>query len=139
MTLIIILCVVTGTVVIWCSLQGSRGRFRYVVISPLLLQDWKKQRASLVIIELRNAGKDMASEALVVPPQQLDGLLRWIPPQTTLVLCGKREFDVCRGEIEWTLLNVGVDVVYILDEDATPPLNSTFPDLATRRDLNWRA
>lgn len=97
------------------------------MISPWWLRSYKRRLTNLIVIELHNTGRDVHTEALTVPLAQINGLLRWIPPQTTLVLGGRREFDLCRAEIEQTLLEAGIEVVYIVDEDLGSP-----PDLVLR-------
>jgi hypothetical protein len=51
--------------------------------------------------------------ALSARADELAALLHWIPPRTTLVLCGTKEVASCREEIEMILLRLGVEVAYV--------------------------
>ena len=97
-----------------------------------MLNCLRKWNDDLVVVELRSIGKRMAQGALNVPVDQLQLLLRWIPPRTTLVLCGASELTVGRRDIAMTLLRLDIEVVYVLEEDRHSSTAPTAPWVATR-------
>lgn len=122
--MLILYCIFASSVLIWCTLlepkpAKPKQAVHYVVISPLLLNDWTRTRADVVAIDLRRGQTgNIIEEALNVLPSQLDGLLRWIPPKTRLVFSGMRETELCRDQIEPTLVRVGINAVYVVDGTA---------------------
>lgn len=121
--LLILYSIFASSVLIWCTLLEpqqveAKQVVRYVEISSRLFNDWRQARSDLVVIDLRDRARNIIGGALNVLPGQLDGLLRWIPPKTTLVFCGIREAEHCRDEIQATLLQVGIDVVYVVSGNA---------------------
>ena len=101
---------------IWCSLQKNFG---YVVISDARLHRWKIERENILIIDLLPKGKkqvaDSVLDTLEVSEHELVGLLRWIPPQSTIVFCQRVQIDHFDGRIEEALLRAAIDTVYLLD------------------------
>ena len=59
----------------------------------------------------------MIPGALLVLADQLSGLLRWVPPGSTLVLSDLQEAMPYRSEIETKLLGLGIDFVYVLNDE----------------------
>ena len=93
------------------------------------LRQWND---SLVVVEVRSTEKRVIQGALNVPVDQLPFLLRWIPPRTTLVLCGSREVVLCRSDFATTLLKLGIEVVYVLEDGRDSSTAPTAPWMATR-------
>ena len=128
--LLILYSVFAGSLLIWCTLLEPKPvkpkcALHYVVISGLLLNEWRRARSDLVVIDLRDHATNIDAGALNVLPAQLDGLLRWIPPKTTLVFCGVREAELCRGAIKPTLLRVGIHEVYVVEGNTASSTSST--------------
>ena len=119
-------------VVIWCSIPRPRPSVNYVTISRTMLSCLRRQNDDLVVVEVRSARRSVSQGALNVPADQLPLLLRWIPPRTTLVLCGASDVLRCRGEIALALLRVGIEVVYVLEDDMDSSTVPTTPLVATR-------
>jgi hypothetical protein len=92
------------------------------------LRQWNDD---LVVVEVRGARRYVIQDALNVSPDQLPLLLRWIPPRTTIVLCGASEVLRCRSEVAMTLLRVGIEVVYILEDDRHSSTAPSAPWVAT--------
>lgn len=121
--LLILYCIFAISVLIWCTLLEPEPvrpnqAVHYVVISPALLNDWRRTRSDVVAIDLSNQARNIIAEALKIRPNQLSGLLRWIPPKTTLVFCGMREGELCCDQIEPTLVRAGINVVYVVNGSA---------------------
>jgi hypothetical protein len=116
---------------IWCSIPRTKPSVNYVRISQTMLNCLRKWNGDLVVVELRSIGKRMAQGALNVPADQLPLLLRWIPPRTTLVLCGASESTVGRRDIALTLLRLDIEVVYVLEDDRHSSNAPTAPWVAT--------
>jgi hypothetical protein len=91
-------------ILIWCSIPRTRPSVNYVTISRTMLSCLRQWNDDLVVVEVRSARRSVSQGALNVPADQLPLLLRWIPPRTTLVLCGATEVLRCRGEIALSLL-----------------------------------
>lgn len=118
--LLILYSIFASSILIWCTLQeptqvAPKPPVRYLVISSLLFNNWRRTRPDLVVIDLRDQARDSIAGALNVTPNQLEGLLRWIPPKTTLAFCGIREAELCRHEIGPTLLQAGINLVYVVE------------------------
>ena len=119
-------------IVIWCSIPRARRSVNYVMISRTMLNCLRRWNDDVILVEVRSARRSVSQRALNVPADQLPLLLRWIPPRTTLVLCGASEVLRCRGEIAPTLLRVGIEVVYVLEDDMGSSAVPTTPLVATR-------
>jgi hypothetical protein len=118
-------------VVIWCSIPRTRPSVNYVTISRTMLNCLRQWNDDLVVVEVRGARRCVIQDALNVSPDQLPLLLRWIPPRTTIVLCGASEVLRCRSEVAMTLLRVGIEVVYVLEDDRHSSTAPTAPCVAT--------
>jgi hypothetical protein len=117
---------------IWCSIPRTKPSINYVRISQAMLNCLRQWNDDLVVVEVRNTGKRLIQGALNVPADQLPLLLRWIPPQTTLVLCGPSEVVLWRLDIASTLLRLGIEVVFVLENDKDSSTDPTAPWVATR-------
>lgn len=104
----------------------------YVAISRSILGQMIRCRHNLVVIELRRTTERVISGALNVSTDQLGGILRWIPPRTTLVLCGTSEVALCRDAIEMNLLRLGIEVVYVFDDGGDFSTVPTAPQVSAR-------
>jgi hypothetical protein len=103
-------------VLVFCTISRVGPRALYIGISMEQLKDLVRKREDLVVVYLRETGHGTISDALRVPVEELKGFLRWVPPRSTLVLCGWNEAALYREEIERSLLRIGIDVVYVADE-----------------------
>ena len=127
------LCVIFTTgALIWCSIPRTKPSVSYVRISPTMLNCLRQWNDDLVVVEVRSAGKRVVQGALNVAVDQLPLLLRWIPPRTTLVLCGASELTLCRHDIAMTLLRLDIEVVYVLEDDRHSSTEPTAPWVAIR-------
>ena len=116
---------------IWCSIPRTKPSVNYVRISRTMLNCLRKWNDDLVVVQVRSTGKQVAQGALNVPADQLPLLLRWIPPRTTLALCGASELTLCRRDIAMSLLRIDIDVVYVLEDDRHSSTAPTAPWVAT--------
>ena len=121
-----------GAVVILCTVQRGRPAVNYVAISRAVLDDLMGRRNDLVVVELRGNYQGLIPGALFVPIDQLQGVLRWMPPRTTLVLCGSSEVALRHDKIEMPLLRLGMDVVYVLEDGRGSWMTRTSPQMVTR-------
>ena len=119
-------------VVIWCSIPRPRPSVNYVTISRTMLSCLRQRNDDLVVVEARSGRRSVSQAMLSVPADQLTLLLGWIPPRTTLVLCGASEVLRRRGEIALALLRVGIEVVYVLEDAMDSSATPTTPLVATR-------
>lgn len=103
--------------VTWCSIPRAKPSVNYVRISRTMLNCLRQWNDDLVVVEVRSTGKRVVQGALNVPLDQLPLLLRWIPPRTTLVLSGAGEVLRCSNKVSMTLLRLGIEVVYVLEDD----------------------
>jgi hypothetical protein len=124
--------VFAGAVVVWCTLHRVRPHVNYVAISRVALAELMPSHDGLVVVELRRSETTGIPGALSVPFNQLQGLLRWMPPRTTLVLCGANEVELCRQEIESPLLRLDIEMVYVLEDGRGSRMAQTAPKVATR-------
>ena len=108
--------VCVGAVLVWCTTSRSPS-VNYLPISMAKLDDLRRWRKDLVVVELHRRAIRAIPGALSVRADELAALLRWMPPRTTLVLCGRKEVASCRDEIEMILLRLGVEVAYVLQDD----------------------
>ncbi|MGB7602692.1 MAG: hypothetical protein WBM24_20485 [Candidatus Sulfotelmatobacter sp.] len=107
-----------------CTHPSSKSEIDYVSIPSFLLRDWIERSANLVVFDLhvdngRNAGQESFPEMLSTSVSDLHNLLKWLPPESTVVFsCGDNieRFD---AQIEEALLHLGIEAVYFLDKDAT--------------------
>jgi hypothetical protein len=113
---LILYSIFASAVLVYCSTSRIKPSINYVTISRAILDDLRRWCGDLLVVALRERGKHVISGALSVPADQLPGLLRRIPPRTTLVLCGRSELELCRDKIKTTLLSLGIGVVYVLDD-----------------------
>lgn len=101
---------------IWCSLQTNLD---YVMISDTLLHKWQSERENLIVIDLLTKAKERvdggALDSVEVSEHELVGLLQWIPPKSTLVVCHVVHIDRFGRRIEEALFRAAIDTVYLLD------------------------
>ena len=120
-----------AAVLIWCSIPRTKPSVNYVRISRTMLNCLRQWNDGLVVVRVGGAVKRVAQGALNVPADQLPLLLRWIPPRTTLVLCGASELTLGRRDIAMTLLRLDIEVVYVLEDDGHSSTAPTAPWVAT--------
>lgn len=124
---VILYVIAAVAMVVWCSIPRAEPSVNYVMISRTMLNCLRKWNDDLVVVELCRKGKNAIQGALSVPGNQLPLLLRWMPPRTTLVLCGASEAVLHRGEIAMTLLGLGIEVVFVLEHDREHSTAPTTP------------
>jgi hypothetical protein len=126
-TALFIYLVCASLAAIWCSLQTN---IAYVPISNELLQKWKIERSNLIVISLLpkpiSRSRRTTYDPLEVSVPQLPGLLRWIPPQSTVVFSHAVPLNRFEREVEEVLLRAAIDTVYLLDAREQLPLRE-FP------------
>jgi len=102
------------------SITASRVKVKYITISTVTLESLIRRCDNLLVIELLEANNGVIPGALLVPADQLSGLLRWVPPGSTLVLSDLQEAMPYRSEIETKLLGLGIAFVYVLEFELEP-------------------
>jgi hypothetical protein len=106
-----------------CTHPSSKSEIDYVSVPGFLLRDWIERSGNLIVFDLRddserNAAQQSFPEMLVTSTSDLHNLLKWLPPESTVVFsCGDsiERFD---AQIEEALLHLGIEAVYFLDKDA---------------------
>ena len=100
--------------------QAPNGRIKYVVIPSSSFHEWAHCHPNLVIFDLqvhreRNARHESIPEPLQVSPRDLSGLLKWLPPESTVVVSGGAAMERLDAKSESTLFRLGIDVIFVLD------------------------
>jgi hypothetical protein len=108
--------VCASALLIWCSV---RTNLSYVAISHAELNIWRIARQNLIVIDLvpKSTGWHYRRtlDSLEVSEGELAGVLRWLPPKSTVVVCHRVDVNHFDGQIEETLLRAFIDTVYLLD------------------------
>jgi hypothetical protein len=108
--------VCASALLIWCSV---RTNLSYVAISHAELNIWRIARQNLIVIDLvpKSTGWHYRRtfDSLEVSEVELAGVLRWLPPNSTVVVCHRVDVHHFDGQIEETLLRAFIDTVYLLD------------------------
>lgn len=128
---LIVYAICAAAIVICLLIPKARFPINYVRISRETLVDLRERRDDLVVIELRGTRNGTSPEALTVRPNQLKGLLRWLPPKTMLILCSAREVAQCRCQIENELARAAINLVCVLDDGT----DSVTPSIARHHTL----
>ena len=102
-------------VLIWCLSRAANPH--YVLISTDQLNNWRVNCKNLIVIDLgcgstSEPGQEVVPGALSTSCTQLPGLLQWIPPLTTLVICCRERIHGFDGHIEALLLQANITAVY---------------------------
>jgi hypothetical protein len=113
---LIVYGVFATTVLVFCTISRVGPQPLYIGISMDRLKGLLRKREDVVVVDLRGTGHGTISDALRVPVEELNGFLRWVPPRSTLVLCGWNDAARCRDDIARSLLRLGIDFVYVADE-----------------------
>jgi hypothetical protein len=95
---------------------GKSAVVRCIPISRAVLEFLGDRRDDLVIINLGGSGAEVLSGALNIPMSELAGMLHWLPPKTTLVLCGATGPVSLPKNVLTILADRDVQVVYIIAE-----------------------
>jgi hypothetical protein len=136
---LIVYVILATVLVIWSRLPTRarlhtstylKKRIDYVVIPSFLLSEWVACYPDLLIFELRTDDKTEAQDesvpgSLPVASGELPHLLKWLPPHSTVVFADGNGRRRLAAEVEETLLQVGIDTVYLLDR------MSKFPEAVT--------
>lgn len=118
---LIIYAVYVLAMLFWCA--SRLMSLRYVSISADTLNQWSASRENLIVIHLRaKSTRCRKSETipgvLEVSACELAGLLRWIPPQSSLVFCGQPRIERFDPHIEELLFRAKINPVYFLTGSA---------------------
>jgi hypothetical protein len=100
--------------------QAPNGLIKYVVIPSSSFHEWAHCHPNLMIFDLqarreRNARHESIPEPLQVSPRDLSGLLKWLPPESTVVVSGGDATERLDAKSESTLFRLGIDVIFVLD------------------------
>jgi hypothetical protein len=99
------------------SITALRVRVKYITISTATLDSLMCRCENLLVIALREANNRIVPGALLVPADQLSGLLRWVPPGSTWSYpTSKRQCPIAAGS-KTRLLEVGIEFVYVLNDE----------------------
>lgn len=113
---IILYAICATAITVWCALRSGPA---YVRITAEQLLIWQSERQNLIVIELSanslgNAHRSIP-DSLEVSEQELAGLLRCIPPRSTLVVCSRKQIVHFDRRIEEGLLRAAIYTTYVLD------------------------
>jgi len=113
-----------------CTHPASRSRIDYVAIPSFSLREWIACSPNLVVFDLhsnseRNAGQENFPGMLTVSMNDLPNLLKWLPPESTVVLSCGDDIERFNAKIESTLLQLGIKAIYFLNKDVNFPLTVT--------------
>jgi hypothetical protein len=122
---LIIYAIYVLATLVWCASRIMS--LRYVPISADTLNQWSASRENLIVIRLhsksmRRVDRETVPGMLDVSPLELPGLLRWIPPQSSLVFCGQPQIVRFDANIEELLFRAKINPVYFLVRPASVPL-----------------
>jgi len=79
------------TIAVVGTITASRIKVKYITIATATLDSLMCRCENLLVIALREANNRIVPGALLVPADQLSGLLRWVPSGSTLVLFDLQE------------------------------------------------
>jgi hypothetical protein len=124
---LIVVGVYVMAMLIWSATQ--MGSLRYQAISFETLNQWTASCENLMVIYLQAKPAPRADNAaipsmLVVSTIELPNLLRWMPPQTTLVFCCPGEFRRFDAKVEELLFLAEINPVYFLPLPIREPVSS---------------
>jgi len=99
-------------------------RDRLCIHPQFLAPEWIERSKNLVVFDLhadseRNAGQESFPEMLMTSMNDLRNLLKWLPPESTVVFSCGDDIERFDAQIEGTLLQLGIEAVYLLDKNAT--------------------
>jgi hypothetical protein len=122
---LIIYAIYVLATLIWCA--SRMMSLRYVPISADTLSQWSASRENLIVIHLhsksmRRLDHETAPGMLDISPIELASLLRWIPPQSSLVFCGQPQMVRFDANIEELLFRAKINPVYFLVGPTSVPL-----------------
>ena len=104
--------------------QAPYGLIKYVVIPSSSFHEWAHSHPNLMIFDLqahreRSASHESIPEPLQVSPRDLSGLLKWLPPESTVVVSCGDAAERLDAKSESTLFRLGIDVIFVLDRSVT--------------------
>ena len=113
------------------TVNPSKSTINYVAIPSFLLQEWAKCYPELLIFDVctdpeRNTRYEDIPGSLTVSKGELPNPLKWLPPNSMVILsCGDgiERFDT---ETEGALLQLGIEAIYLLDNGVYFPLTVTW-------------
>lgn len=114
---LIIYAVYVLATLFWCA--SRMFSLRYVPITAETLHEWSTSRENLIVIHLSAKSSYRADPktipgVLEVSTLELPTLLRWIPPESSLVFCGQPEIQRFDSNIEEMLFRAKINPVYFL-------------------------
>jgi hypothetical protein len=106
------------------SAQAPNGLIKYVVIPSSSFHEWAYCHPNLVIFDLvahreRNTWHESIPDPLQVSLGDLAGLLKWLPPESTVAVSGGDAIERLDANSESTLFRLGIDVIFLLDRSVT--------------------
>jgi hypothetical protein len=142
-TILILYAIGASALVIWSTLRSDGGiRQRtcqptprstvcYIAIPNFLLHEWTKCYSDLVIFDLcpdstRRTRRQNIPGSIRVVKDELPNLLKWLPPKSTVVFSGDDSIRPLGAQIESTLLQLGIEAIYLLDDGVRFPLTVTW-------------
>ncbi|HEV3437102.1 MAG TPA: hypothetical protein VG122_07070 [Gemmata sp.] len=106
------------------SARAPKGRIKYVVIPSFSFHEWAHCHPNLVIFDLvadheRKAWHESIPDPLQVSLGDLADLLKWLPPESTVVVSGGDAMERLDANSESTLFRLGIDVIFLLGRSLT--------------------
>jgi len=104
--------------------EAPNSLIEYVVIPSSSFHEWAHCHPNLVIFDLqahreRNAKHESIPEPLQVSLRDLSALLKWLPPESTVVVSGGDAMERLDANCESTLFRLGIGVIFLLDRSVT--------------------
>jgi hypothetical protein len=114
-----------------CGKPASKSTISYFAIPGFLLHEWTKCYPELVIFDVctvseRNARHEDIPGSLTVSKSDLPNLLKWLPPNSMVVLSCGDDIERFDSQIEGALLQLGIEAIYLLDNCINFPLTVTW-------------
>ena len=101
--------------------QAPNGLIKYVVIPSSSFREWAHCHPNFMIFDLRahrerNARHKSIPDPLQISPRDLSGLLKWLSPESTVVVSGGDATERIDANSESTLFRLGIDVIVVWTE-----------------------
>ena len=128
-----------SVILIWCSASGDSMEF--IVISPALLEQWRKSRFDMIVFDLcpeggRASFSEECCDSLTVTPSSLQGLIEWIPPVSTVVFRNRGVSARCMQQLQRLLvLRTGYRVFWL--DEAAEGISARICGRETATQVRW--
>lgn len=142
---LVIYAIWASVVLIWATIaqdwsgpgvgpEAHDSDLEYIAIPKSLLPEWTRVCPNLVIFDLqspceRTARNGSIPGSLPLSADQVDGLIRWLPPESKVVFCSHNGVERFDKRTELTFLGLGIEAIYFVDSD---PDSSQLPGLSFR-------